>query len=362
MVVKNFNSEYNERQTDTVINIKNLNLFVFLTISLWFIWELANHFPNNVLSYDVFGAYLHLPANFIYGDPYLTDWTWNESMNEKYNSTPSYYQFWYAETGRQVIKYPLGFAVIYAPFFFIGHWLSPALGYPQDGFSEPYQWAIIVGHCFYILLGLWMARKVLLNFFSEKMSALLLVLLFAGTNFFFTTTVMVGMPHGHLFLFYALILLYTIRWHEKPSTKNSILLGAAIGLAALIRATEILVVLIPLLWNVKDRASLKQKWRWTKENRSRVFTVGIVIFLFGSIQLVYYKLVTGHFFIDAYNNAGEGFDFLNPHTIDFLFSARKGWLVYTPLMFFAFVGFWVMYKQRKTQLIPFRLIDIVSFM
>lgn len=339
---------------------KNKSSLFLSVLSLWFIWELTNHFPNNVLSYDVYGAYLHLPANFIYGDPYLTDWTWIESMNEKYNSTPSYYQFWYADTGRQVIKYPLGFALIYAPFFFVGHWIAPALGFPQDGFSEPYQWAIILGHCFYVLLGLWMARKVLLHFFSEKMSALLLFLLFAGTNFFFTTTIMVGMPHGQLFLFYALILLYTMRWHEKPSTKNSVMLGSAIGLAALIRATEILVIIIPLLWHVQDRESLKQKWSWVKTHLKSVATVAVVVFLFGSVQLIYYKLSTGHFFIDAYNNAGEGFDFLNPHTIDFLFSARKGWLVYTPLMVFGLFGFWVMYKQHKAQFIALVIFTLMN--
>jgi len=339
---------------------KGLIRSAFPIICLWFIWELTNHFPNNVLSYDVYGAYLHLPANFIYGDPYLTDWTWIESMNEKYNSTPSYYQFWYADTGRQVVKYPLGFAVIYAPFFFVGHWLAPALGFPQDGFSDPYQWAIIVGHCFYVILGLWFARKVLLHFFSEKMSVLLLFLLFAGTNFFFTSTILVGMPHGHLFLFYALILLYTMRWHEKPSTKNSVVLGSAIGLAALIRATEILVIIIPLLWHVQDRESLKQKWSWVKTHLKSVATVAVVVFLFGTIQLIYYKLTTGHFFIDAYNNAGEGFDFLNPHTIDFLFSARKGWLVYTPLMVFGLFGFWVMYKQREAPFIPLVVFTLVN--
>ncbi len=318
----------------------------FILICLWFFWELTNHFPNNVLSWDVYGAYLHLPANFIYKDPFLTDWSWIDRMNEQYNSTPSYYQFWYADTGNQVIKYPLGFAVIYAPFFFLAHWLAPSLGYAQDGFSAPYQWFIIAGHCFYVLLGLWMARKVLLHFFSEKITALLLILLFAGTNFFFTTTTMIAMPHGHLFLFYALILWYTIQWHKTPNIKNSVLLGLSIGFAALIRATEILVVLIPLLWNVNSKASLNQKWELIKAQKKHIFILVIVVVLVGAIQLIYYKLATGKFFIDAYNNAGEGFDFFSPHTLDFLFSARKGWLVYTPIFIFSFWGFWLMWKQQ----------------
>lgn len=329
-----------------------ISKLAFLFIALWFGWELSHHFPNNVLSWDTYGAYLHLPANFIYGDPFLTDWSWIEAMNEKYNATPSYYQFWEAETGRQVIKYPMGFAVIYAPFFFVGHWLAPSLGYAQDGFSEPYQWAIIAGHCFYVLLGLWFARKVLLHYFSERTTAILLLMLFAGTNFFFTTTVMIAMPHGHLFLFYALLLLFTIRWHKQTNWFNSVCLGLVIGTAALIRATEILMALIPILWNVSNKETLKQKWLWVKAHKNQVFLVAFVVFSMGSIQLIYYKLTTGHFFVDAYNNAGEGFDFFSPHTFNFLFSARKGWLVYTPILIFSFVGFWLMKRKSHHDFLP----------
>ena len=341
-------------------NTAFLYRLVFAFLVLWFVIELMGYFPTNVLSYDVYGAYLHLPANFIYHDPFLTDWTWIEAMNEKYQSTPSYYQFWYAETGRQVIKYPLGFALIYAPFFLLAHFFAPLFGFQQDGFSEPYQWAVIVGHCFYVVLGLWLARKVLLHFFSEKLSLLLLVLLFSGTNFFFTTTIMVGMPHGHLFVFYSLTIIFTLRWHKQPTIKNSLNLGLVVGLAALIRASEILIVLIPLFWNIHDKPSLVKKWRWVKYNIKSVMIVFLTIIALGSIQLIYYKLATGSFFIDAYNNAGEGFDFLRPHTFQFLFSARKGWLVYTPMMLLSLLGFWVMYKKRVKQFLPFFVFTIIN--
>lgn len=331
-----------------------------MLICFWFLWEITNHLPTNVLSYDVYGAYLHLPANFIYEDPFLTDWSWIEAMNEKYNATPTYYQFWGADTGRQVIKYPLGFAVIYAPFFFVGHWLAPFFGFDQDGFSAPYHFSIIVGHCVYIILGLWMARKVLLHFFSGRLTALLLLILFAGTNFFFTTTASLAMPHGHLFLFYGLVLWFTIRWHEKQNWKNTLLLGGCIGLAALIRATEILIVLIPLFWQVVDRKSWFEKWQQIKKEKHKLFGLALLIASIGSIQLIYYKLTTGHFFIDAYNNAGEGFDFSHPYTWQFLFSARKGWLVYTPIFIFSFFGFWLMHKRKHPAVYALMLFFLVN--
>lgn len=336
------------------------SLFAFLLVVLWFFWSLMNHFPANVLSWDVYGAYLHLPANFIYNDPFLTDWQWIESMNEKYNATPTYYQFWTTETGRQIIKYPLGFSVIYAPFFFVGHLLAPLFNYPQDGFSMPYQYAIVFGHCVYVVLGLWFTRKMLKRFFSDNLTAVLMLILFAGTNFYFTSTTMVAMPHGHLLMFYALVVLFTIKIHENPNTKNSVLLGLTIGLAALIRATEILLVLIPLLWHIVDRFSVKEKWQWIIINKKFIFQVATSIFVVGLIQLVYYKLASGKFFVDAYNNPGEGFDFLSPYTFDFLFSARKGWLVYTPIMILALMGLWFLYRHDRKVFTPIFIFTLLN--
>jgi hypothetical protein len=323
------------------------SLLVLVVVVLIFSYQLYIHLPNNVLSWDVFGAYLYLPAHFIYDDLFLKDWTWLEHINSLYNNTPTYYQFWLSETGNQVIKYPTGFAVLYAPFFFIGHLWASFGGYPADGFSTPYQYAIIAGHWTYIVLGLMLARKVLLHFFSDYLAALLLLILFFGTNYYFTVIAMVGMPHGHLFMMYALILYYTIKWHQKPTYFNSIALGASLGLACLIRATEIVALLIPLLWNVYDKKSLLVKFSFLNLHLKKVGVSAIIFVLFGLIQLIYFKAATGHFFVDSYNNPGEGFDFLNPHTIDFLFSFRKGWLIYTPIMLFSLIGLFILWKQKS---------------
>jgi hypothetical protein len=50
-------------------------------------------------------------------------------------------------------------------------------------------------------------------------------------------------------------------------------------------------------------------------------------------------------------NAGEGFDFLNPHIWQALFSYRKGWFVYTPVMLLVIPGFVSLYRKNKTILV-----------
>ncbi len=321
------------------------------------------NFPDNVLMWDVYGAYLYLPATFIYSDVYLQDMSWLEALNAQYGSTPHLYQFFEHSEGKQIIQYPSGFAVIYLPFFLVAHLIASLTSYPADGFSYPYQFAIVTGHLFYLVAGLIMAFKVLKYFFDEWLSAFLVLLLLCATNFLFTAVFMVAMPHVHLFLFYALIVYYTIRWHEHPSSrKNSILLGVVLGLACLIRASEVLAVFIPLLWGIGDLSSLKSKIRLLNRHKQQVLLV-IGFFIFpGLLQLVYYKLGTGTFFYNAYQNNGEGFDLFSPYLSNFLWSFRKGWWLYTPVMFLTAVGMIVLWTRRAkpTFLLAFTVFALLN--
>jgi hypothetical protein len=63
--------------------------------------------------------------------------------------------------------------------------------------------------------------------------------------------------------------------------------------------------------------------------------------------MIYWKVITGSFLFYSYANPGEGFDFLSPHTWHVLFSFRKGWLIYSPIMVFALAGFYFLYKKNR---------------
>jgi hypothetical protein len=55
--------------------------------------------------------------------------------------------------------------------------------------------------------------------------------------------------------------------------------------------------------------------------------------------------MTGNWVVYSYND--EHFFFLQPHIWDGLFSYRKGWFVYSPLLLFAAVGFIALFKKSK---------------
>ena len=122
---------------------------------------------TNVLGWDVFSYYIYLPATFIYNDPGMVNQLVIDRIFEQYQPSGTVYQIYRLPNGNWVSMYSMGFAILYAPFFFIAHgWALLSGGvYPADGFSFPYQYCIGNGVMIYIVAGIFVIRKVLLHFF-----------------------------------------------------------------------------------------------------------------------------------------------------------------------------------------------------
>ncbi|MBS1546066.1 MAG: hypothetical protein JST38_08505 [Bacteroidetes bacterium] len=304
--------------------------------------------PRNVLNWDVFGYYLYLPATFIHHDLGLQDHAWLDSVMVQYEPSATLYQLVDGPDGNRVIKYSAGMAVLYAPFFLIANGAAPVLGFPADGFSPPYQFILAFGCLLYAVLGLFVLRKVLLNYFNDNWTALLLLLIVFGTNYL-QLTAWDGtlLTHTPLFLLYALLLWATIRWHKQPGLRAALLIGASAGLITLVRPSEGVCLLIPLLWLPQGEHGWRRKWELLRTHYGQVVLSAAAFILAASPQLFYWHAVTGHWLFYSYVNPGEGFDFLPPHTVNFLLSYRKGWLLYTPLMAFALIGIPLLWRHHR---------------
>ncbi|MBK9291432.1 MAG: hypothetical protein IPM52_07380 [Bacteroidetes bacterium] len=325
---------------------------------------LLSHFPAVLLSWDIFGYYLYLPFTFIYRDLGLENFSVVEGIIAKYQNTSSFYQAMPMPDGRWVMKYPMGMAVLYSPWFFIGHLWAHLSAYEADGFSFPYQASLLYGSFVYTLAGLVLFRKAMLRLFSPGVVAMLLVLIPFGTNFMIHT-VWHGqglMSHNYLFFLFAAVLWLSMRWHEKPSMSVAILLGLVVGLAALSRPTEILVAMVPVLWGIHDKASMMAKWQLLIKNWKQLLAAAMLVIAIGSMQLIYFRLFTGKFLYNSYGgNAGEGMEFLQPYILEVLFSFRKGWLLYTPLMALAILGFVSLWRQKRELFFSLFVFFVVSF-
>jgi len=340
------------------VNKYSLLLVGFFALTVLFFRFFFPH--NNPISYDVFGYYLYLPFTFIYHDLGLSNIEQVRQIMDIYEPSVTLYQATAGSSGFWIIKYSMGMAILYAPFFFLSHLYALFSAYPADGFSMPYQWGIIIGSTVYTLIGIFVLRKVLLKFFSDKIAAITLLLLFFGTNYFDQSIFNAEITGNHLFTLYALILWFTIRWHENHQRKHIAFLAVFSGLVVLSRPTEIIVLFIPLLWGVYNWSSLKIKLRLLMQYKLQLLLFAIIFVLIGSFQLLYWKIYSGSFFFYSYTNAGEGLDFLSPHTLQTLFSFRKGWLIYTPMMIFAIWGFYFVYKNKREIFFPLFIFFVLN--
>jgi hypothetical protein len=335
-------------------NLKNrVSLFAFFILAIivvfgrfllprWLTFD-----SLSILSWDVFGYYLYLPSYFIYHDIGIHDYTWLQKILDTYHPTIGFYQAYQGPVGDYVMKYPMGIAILYAPFFFIGHMFANILGYQPDGFSLPYQVSIAMGGLVYTITGMWLFRKILLKFFSDGIAAFTMVLIVLGTNYFELTAFDGSMPHNYMFVLFAAVLWFTIRWHEEQKSRYAILLGLFIGLTIITRPTDGLCMLIPILWGIYNKESFLAKWKLIRENLLQVLYCIIALVAVVFIQLTYWKIHTGMFFYYSYE-PNEKLRFIAPYIRHILFTYKKGWLIYTPIMIFPIIGFYFLAEKNRS--------------
>ncbi len=304
------------------------------------------HDVISILSWDVFGYYLYLPATFIHHDLGIRNFAWVQQILDTYHPTIGFYQAYLGPGGEYVMKYPMGMAILYSPFYFCGQVLAHLTGYSPDGFTLPYQLSIACGGLVYTVIGLWFLRRILLRFFTDGVVAMTMVLLVFGTNYFELTAFDGTMPHNYLFTLFALIVWFTIRWHEDQQWRYLLYIGLLCGLATLIRPTAIVIVLVPLLWGFST-GTWRDKLSLARRNIAPIVAAAALMMLVVGLQMLYWKLHSGRWIYYSYEK-GEKLEWIAPFLKNFLFSYKKGWLVYTPLMLFAVAGFWPLFVKFRT--------------
>jgi hypothetical protein len=334
---------------------------VLILLCLFIFFFRLNYRESREITWDVFGYYLPLPATFIYNDPLLNDRSWIDELNDEKHLSGTVYQISTTEKGEPMYFFLFGMSLFYSIFFFIGHFSAGIGGFPQDGFSDPYQISLVFGCMLYTFIGLYYLRKIMLYFSNERSTAIVLVMIVLGTNYAHHMTIKNLETVNVLFMLAALVIWNTIQWHLDYKLKNLLVISIGLILLALVKPSEILFAFFPILFGIKNRHSFRSKWEIIKSHR-RQFYIAISAALFIALpQAGYWFYKTGKPIYDTYKNAGVGLDFFSPHIWNTLFSFRKGWLIYTPIMIFALIGFRQLYRTNKGVFIPVFGTFICSF-
>jgi hypothetical protein len=318
-----------------------------LSLIIWLYFFSFYGANNEIFGGDSLGYYSYLPATFIYNnlthmessgnDRVLPDKIRDYVINGPYENPKT-------PLDKYLVQYTIGIAVMELPFFLLAHFQSILLDSSQDGFGNIYcQW-IKISNIVYFLLGFWLVFLSLRRYYNSDLARFVCFLIFLGTNMLFFTSYHFGMSHVPLFFLYALVIYWSLVFHERPTFKRAMLIGLAIGLVILIRATDVIILLIPILYNVYDKKSLKEKWQFIKCQRWKILTGAILSLLPIVPQLIYWKIMSGSFFYYSYGS--QKLDLSNPHILDGWFGSDNGWLHYSPIMFLSVFGL-IMYKMNK---------------
>ena len=296
---------------------------------------------------DGSGHYAYLPALLVH---HTVDFA-PVLIIEKQHKSADYVGHNYHKQGDLLInKFPVGAAVLMAPFYVLAHVISNIFELPLDGFNIVYQWAVGVAAIFWLSIGLWFLIQLLrLHRFGKQRALWITITGLMATNLFFYGFVNPSFSHVYSFFavtafFYYVSLLFKSA-QQQYTNANLCWSAFFFGLVLLIRPANALTVLaIPFL-----AGGFYSFWK--KLNALFSFTrIGMAIFFFFlalSPQLVINLLQTGQIFVDGYQN--EGFLFTHPHLFNFLFSYQKGWFVYTPFMLLLIPGVVLFYRRSKAQ-------------
>ena len=304
---------------------------------------------NGVIWSDQEGYYIYLPAVFVHGGfedvPFINGCTVYET-----------------ESGPKTFtKYTYGVALLQSPFFLAAHSIAPILGFERDGRSLPYIWSVIIAAIFYMLAGLALLKKLLheLNF-SAFLSRVVPLGILLGTNLFYYTFRESGMSHVYSFFLFSTLIYASHRKSKSTALKWTILTTVPLALIILIRPTNAIAGLIPLLWgaSLKDvfgqlKAFLTD-FRWIS-----IFVLALVVVFLP--QLFYWKSISGNFIHYSYGD--EGFIYWNsPKILKVLLSPQNGWLVYSPIAFIGLAGIGIMLKNNmKGTLLPIATLSLATY-
>ncbi len=336
--------------------ILTIAVFYMFTNFLHHSWTRDGPGERGVIHWDVISYYSYLPATFIYGDLSL------EFLDHPPEGFVNDAKFWPStiENGNKLIITSMGLSVLYAPFFFTAHVLAPVFGKAANGFSSIYQLFLVLSALVYVTLGFVILKNILLKYFNQLTTAITLITIAFGTNLLYYSTFESAMAHSYGFFLILLFLHSVIRWYRKPDFVRTIITGAVFGFITLVRPTNILVIFILLLWNVKTWKELLDRILFFFK---KIHLVGLMIAAFVLIwipQFIYWKSITGHFLYFSYAAEGASFYWAHPHVLRSLLGFKKGWFIYTPVMLLAVAGIPLVRKRIPPVFLPVLILLLTS--
>ncbi len=237
--------------------------------------------------------------------------------------------------GRRENFAPIGTAILWAPFFAIGHAVALITGAPADGFSRPYIAAVSYGSALYGMLAValtWsLSRRVL------PATLLPALAVWLGTPLLFYMYVAPGFAHACSAFTVSLFLWIWLRVRVRWTLGGAALLGLSGAVMAMVREQDLLFVVGPALdlgrtYVVRRRAATLTPgptW-WTALAGASALVLGYLP------QAFAYEALNGR--AGPTETVTRKMTWTSPHFFSVLFSPEHGFFFWTPLALLALAG------------------------
>lgn len=275
--------------------------------------------------------------------------------NEYFNFEKAFWNTYrpkFTQTGYYTNVFSVGPAILWAPFYAAAHvfvLLSNLNGqnYIPNGFSPPYIFSVNLASLFYSLLGTILTYKACSRYFSKSNAFISAVTIFLSSFILYYVVYQPHMSHSVSFFSVTLFIWY---WNfTRPDRKplQWCLLGLLAGLMMLVRWQNGIFMIFPAFESLSIYYSLALKRdyplfiRLLRDNL--LFLLFVLLGFFP--QMLTWKIIYGGYFTIP---QGTGFlRWSTPFISEVLFSSRHGLLSWSPVVYFAAIGWIMFYKQDK---------------
>ena len=196
---------------------------------------------------DDTGYYAYLRSTFFDGDLDFFNER-NYAHAEKINPTGYVFNNW-----------QMGQAILFFPFFLIGHVLAhfyQSLGYPvtTDGYSIPYYLSTAVASATYLFAGLFFVYRTLCIFVQSRISLLATISIWLASPLIYFSFIRQRMAHTSEFFLAAVLIFIWIRVRQSSKPIHYALVGIILGWLCMIRIINIsffALLAVDILWSFR---------------------------------------------------------------------------------------------------------------
>lgn len=259
-------------------------------------------------------------------------------------------------TGLQINFGPMGTAVLWLPFYLVGHLVALLLqninpAFAANGVSAPYIYAVCIGSVFYGWAGMYLAYRIARHYYDQAIAlGAALVILFATNAVYY---MYVAPAFSHAASLFASSLFVYVWWRTRDSRargdwKPWFALGASGGLMTMVREQEAVFFVIPFIEGIylgyrvlRAQVKFRELGKWI---------VGASVMVGGALlvflpQLLAYRVLNGNFL--PARNVTDKFTWDGNHILDVLFSNFHGLFTWTPVVLLAVIGLIFLWRKDK---------------